>query len=99
MNEITDKTPAVLPAEHRERVLTLLREVGIEPEAENIYVAHNGVVRVKVERITGSQWSELRGRFTRAMYAHDWIYGIDHSEFFIEDRDELLFRPYPGAMR
>lgn len=91
--------PALLPADHRERVLTLLREVGIAAEADNCYVAWNGVVRVKVARMTGSRWAEIRSALTRCMYAHDWKYGIDHSELFIERSDELLFRPYPEAMR
>lgn len=91
-------SPDVLPDTHRARVLELLSEIGITPEADNIYVAHNGVVRVKVARMTGSRWADARSKLTREMYQRDWIYGVSHSEFFIEPCDELTFRP-PEAMR
>lgn len=90
------KRPALLPADHRERVLTLLKEVGIEAQSE--YAAHNGVVRVKVKRMTGSQWLAAYRLLTGAMVKRDWFYGISHSEFFIEQSDELTFRP-AEAMR
>lgn len=95
---MTILSPDVLPDTHRARVLELLSEIGITPEADNIYVAHNGVVRVKVARMTGSRWAEMRQALTGAMVKHGWFYGISHSEFFIEPSDELVFRP-PEAMR